>query len=173
MDLAGRKDPLFQFALDRGLRTGKTSLSQLAKLVEEPWTRGRRGVRILGVAVQERTPGLGPTDSEMEELFARIVREFGLPCPQRQYPISVPDGVNVADFAYPQVRLAIECDSKAWHLHGDSFVEDRLDDAVLAVQGWQVLRFTWVPLRWKPAEVASTVRAVYEQRLPPRRVQRR
>jgi very-short-patch-repair endonuclease len=143
MDLAGRKDPRFQFALDRALRLRRTSLRELARLVEEPWARGRRGVAILGVAVQERTPGLGPTDSDMEELFARIVRQHNLPRPQRQYPISVGGRVNVADFAYPEVRLAVECDSKAWHLDGDSFVEDRLDDAALAVQGWQVLRFTW------------------------------
>jgi very-short-patch-repair endonuclease len=165
LDLAGTKDPLFRFALDRALRTGKTSLQELAALVEARWVRGRRGIRILALAVEDRTPGLGPSDSDMETLFARIVLDHVLPKPQTQYPISFPGGVKVADFAYPEARLAIECDSKAWHMDEDAFDRDRLSDELLAVEGWQVLRFTWRRLRWESGDVAATVARIYSSRL--------
>lgn len=158
LDLAAVKHFAFESVLDRALRQGTLRLQDLAALYEERWVRGRKGIAILGAAVRERTPGLGPTQSDMEDLFVRVARRFDLPEPQRQYRVGLSSRVIHVDFAYPEPKVAIECDGLAWHLSKDAFEKDRRRDIELQMAGWVVLRFTWTRLRWQPEDVAREVR---------------
>ena len=158
LDLAGIKHPRVARALDQALRRSLTNLGHIWLLYEEEWIRGRRGVAILRNLLHERTPGRGPTHSDLEDLFLDIVRDFGLPEPSAQHQL-VLDSVTVhVDFAYPEVNLAIECDGFAWHADWIAFERDRERDIGLQRLGWSVLRFTWAKLRYEPAFVAEQVR---------------
>ena len=55
-------------------------------------------------------------ESPLERRFLRLLRAAGLPEPEVQYPIR--DGERLVarvDFAYPEIRLAMEVDGYRWH----------------------------------------------------------
>lgn len=55
-------------------------------------------------------------------------------------PVEAPDRL---DFAFPHVRLDVECDGAAYHAGPLSQARDRSRDEALRACGWRVLRFTW------------------------------
>ena len=159
LDLCGKKHPRRERALDQALREESVSLPQVWRLYEKEWTRGRRGIAILRDLLVQRTPGEAPTQSELEDMLAKIIKEAGLPAPTQQYEIALPSGTKYIDFAYPELLLAIETDGYAWHGDRESFDGDRDRDNELQNLGWRVLRFTHAMLRWEPERVIATIRA--------------
>lgn len=63
-----------------------------------------------------------------------------------------------ADVYFPDVRLVIEVDGRA--AHARRFQRDRTRQNQLVAAGCQVLRYTWVDLTERPAEVAAQIAAV-------------
>lgn len=168
LDLAGLKHPRTSRALDEALRRRLTTLGNVWLLYENEWIRGRRGVAILRALLQERTPGQAPTHGDLEALFRDILRDFSLPMPIPQLPVPLgPVAVHV-DFAYPDAKLAVECDGFAWHADREAFERDRERDIELQARGWTVLRFTWAKLRYEPGYVADQVRHHLSQGRPDR-----
>jgi very-short-patch-repair endonuclease len=165
LDLAGRKHPRTERAVDHALLQRMVSLGQLWLLYEEAWTRRRRGIAILREMLCHRTPGQAPTHSDLERMFDQLVRDFSLPLPTRQWPVDLPMGRVHIDFSYPDALLAIELDSYAWHMNRAAFERDRERDNQLQRLGWRVLRFTWAKLKWDREGVAELVRAHLDERL--------
>jgi very-short-patch-repair endonuclease len=165
LDVAGRRDPRTERALDHALLHDLTSVGQLWLMYEEAWTRGRRGVEILRQLLVQRTSDTAPTHSQLEIMFLRIVRDRHLLQPRTQYPVELDVGPVHLDFAYPEPLIAIEVDGYAWHMDRRSFERDRERDNLLQQQGWIVLRFTWAMLRWQPDRVAEVIREALDHRL--------
>ncbi len=158
LDLTGIRHPRSEGVLDQALARDLTSLGQMWLLYEEEWTKGRRGIAILKARLSERTPGRGPDDSELEFLLDKIIREYALPEPKRQYSIAlITRGIRV-DYCYPEARLIIEVDGYAFHGNRSAFDSDRERDAELQAGGWRVLRFTWAQLKWRRDWVADMIR---------------
>ena len=75
-----------------------------------------------------------------------------------QYPIRLPNGRTIRiDFAYPEVRLAIEADSYRYHSSLTDWSRDRTRHNQLIALGWRVLPITFVELRANPNAVADQV----------------
>lgn len=165
LTLAGQRHPRARGAMDQALAEHLTSLEEMWLFHDQEWTRGRRGIAILRAWLRERTPGLAPTESELEDALWTIVHEAGLPLPLRQHAVVLPSGPIRFDLAYPHLRLAIEGDSYGWHGDRDAFERDRRRDAEAATAGWLVLRFTWAQIRFDRAYVATTIRANHARRL--------
>lgn len=157
IDLAGIKHRRVERALDEALRRGLVSLADLWDLVERQWMSGRRGVRVLRRLLIPRTQGRAPSDSDLQVLFSRVVKRWGLPEPEREYRIRLPQGTIHLDAAYPEGRLGIELDGYAWHADRRAFEGDRARDNELRALGWTVLRFTWTMLRYHDDDVARLV----------------
>ena len=165
-DLAAIGHHLVEKALDESRRRGQAALSDYWELLERPESFGRRGRRVLGKLVEARTGSTVPTDTELEEMFMRIVRRYRLPIPRSQFPVRLSSGAIRLDFAYPERRIAIECDSYAWHMDRAAFERDRARDLEMQGLGWVVLRFTWSMLKWRHEYVANQVRHQHETRPP-------
>jgi very-short-patch-repair endonuclease len=91
-----------------------------------------------------RTESRRRRGSEVEELFALMMRGRGLPQPEREYRFD-PVRRWRFDFCWPAAKLAVEVDGGIWfgrHTRGRGFAADheKMNAAVLA--GWRVLRFT-------------------------------
>jgi hypothetical protein len=71
------------------------------------------------------------------------------------------------DDAYPEARVAVEWDSRAWHEQRQAMADDRRRDREAAANGWVVLRFTWDDITERPDEVGETVRALLRDRKSP------
>jgi very-short-patch-repair endonuclease len=89
-------------------------------------------------ALRRLLPLAGPTNSDVEDAFLKLVTKAGLPKPMTNTRIAAYE----VDAYWPQFKLVVEIDT--WYSHGDpiSFEEDRRRDAALARAGVRVLRFT-------------------------------
>ncbi len=163
--LAGSGHPLAERALDHALSGGLTTIPELWLFHDQVWTRGRRGIAILRESLRERSPGLVPTESELEDDLWDIIRSSGLEIPQRQYPVMLRSGRARFDLAYPDLLLAIEADSYGWHGDRAAFDADRRRDAEAATLGWVVLRFTWAQIRFDKDYVAGTIADNHSRRV--------
>jgi very-short-patch-repair endonuclease len=71
--------------------------------------------------------------------------------------VQFPLGPYRADFAIPQIRLAIECDGYAWHSDPIKKAKDQARDAELAKYGWTTIRFNEFELKENQGGVQKTV----------------
>jgi very-short-patch-repair endonuclease len=166
LDLAGRKDRRVGRLLDQGLRRNIMEIGDLWIYVEQGWMRGRRGVRILRGLLAERTPGLAPTDSDLELELRRHLDAAGLPEPTHQCPVEIPQATIHIDLSYPDRMLAIEVDGFEAHADKDSFDRDRERDGELSLLGWTVLRFTWAQIRYRHDWVVELIRKHLDRLTP-------
>jgi very-short-patch-repair endonuclease len=115
---------------------------------------GRPGVAVLRQTIDRRTFRL--TDSALERLFLPIARRAGLAVPQtRRYA----GGFRV-DFYWPELRLIVETDGLRYHRTPAQQARDRLRDQSHTAAGLIPLRFTHEQIRYEPAHVEATLRAV-------------
>ena len=63
------------------------------------------------------------------------------------------------DIALVRAKVAIEVDGWAFHVGQEDFQHDRERQNTIALQGWQVLRFTWLDLTEYPQRVLATIRS--------------
>lgn len=99
------------------------------------------------------TAGSTVTRSEMEERFLQLCDDHRFRRPQVNTRI---EGEEV-DFVWRDARLIVEVDGYRYHRSPSSFESDRERDVMLAVAGWQVMRFTWTQLTTRPRWVARAV----------------
>jgi very-short-patch-repair endonuclease len=152
-------------ALDAGLRWPTLfSVRAVEATLDRLAGRGRPGAGVLRKVLDEREFGNDVSDSELEKRMNRLLRQAGLPKAVFHYLVETPAGLFLAevDFAYPEVRLAIEVDG--FHVHGTprAMAKDFVRQNGLAPYRWQVLRFTWGQVTDEPDMVAGAIRATLE-----------
>jgi len=148
-------------ALDRALEQRlvtvagvETSLAALAR-------RGRSGAGVLRAVLDGRALGRDRPDSLLEPRMANVLRAHGLPRPTFQHRVC--DGgrlIGKVDFAYPDLRIALEVDGFGSHSSPRALQADLERQNRLVASGWTVLRFTWADVVRRPDKVADTVRHV-------------
>jgi len=83
--------------------------------------------------------------SELERALATQLRQLGAPPWQEEYRFH-PTRKWRFDFAWPDLRLAVECEGATWargrHTRGSGFAADCEKYNAAAVLGWVVLRYT-------------------------------
>lgn len=93
--------------------------------------------------------------SHAERILTKLLRDAGI----TGWRSNVRVGAYIVDVLFRAAKVVIEVDGWAFHSDQDSFQRDRERQNVLALQGWQVLRFTWLDLAEYPERVIATVRA--------------
>lgn len=83
--------------------------------------------------------------NQLEATFLFQLRAVKLPIPQSEYRFAPPRRWRF-DFAWPEHRIAVECEGGIWvggrHTRGKGFEEDCRKYNAAIIQGWRVLRFT-------------------------------
>lgn len=110
---------------------------------------------------EEEVQPTGIRRTSLEQIMYKMIvglrQQLRLPLASfEQFPL----GRYRADFAFPQIKLAVECDGQAWHSHPDKKAADKMRDAELAKFGWTTVRFSEVDLKEKENEVAKSVTAL-------------
>ncbi|MDE0665699.1 MAG: type IV toxin-antitoxin system AbiEi family antitoxin domain-containing protein [Acidimicrobiaceae bacterium] len=154
-------------AIDSVLRDGRLRLTDLYRVLVSHARRGRDGCAAFRASLEDRCDGLVPL-SAWSRLVADLLVESGLGQPVMEYRIHSPDGGFIAqvDLAYPDYRVAIELDSRRWHLNRVSFDKDPERRNRLTVLGWTVLNFTWTHYAQGPGAMCATVKAACRQSRP-------
>lgn len=150
---------LVEDALDRGLVRRLFSVAAIEWMRNEVSRPGRGGSGVLGRILDERALGKEPPDGLLEPRMARLLRSAGLPPAVYHYNVRTPDGRFLAevDFAYSELRLAIEVDG--WEGHGTprAMGKDFVRQNGLVPYRWHVLRFTWYQVVRTPTAVAAQI----------------
>jgi very-short-patch-repair endonuclease len=150
--------------LDDWLRRRFVSLSILERRLNDP-NRNHPGALMLRRLVDTRAR-IGVTESDLETLFLKLLRDGELPIPMLQHVVQ--DGarfVGRVDFAYPDHRVAIEVDSFKHHDVRRSFDAERARGNDLLALGWLVLRITSKHIEGDPEGVKAWVRGALKGRL--------
>jgi Protein of unknown function (DUF559) len=103
-------------------------------LARRPHVRGAASLR----RILADYTGAPDTRSILERRFLALIERAGLPRPRLNFKI----GDLTVDACWPQWRLVVEIDSRAYHLGPRAFEADRLRDAKLQRLGYRVLRVT-------------------------------
>lgn len=140
-------------ALEAGLVSRLISLPGVEWQLAELSRQGRRGCGALKLVLDRRALGRDRPEGMLEPRFARLCARAGLPRPAYQHRV----GRYRLDFAYPELKIAIEVDDFWSHGTLDGFQRDRTRQNELVRAGWTVLRFTWADIVKRPGYVAEMV----------------
>ena len=101
-------------------------------------------------------------NSPLESRFFELLSSSSLPSPELQYVV-MDRGTFIArlDFAWPDIRFAVEMDGYSFHSDIGSFARDRVRGNDLTLLGWKVVRGTWDDATKDPAGLMSRVEKGY------------
>lgn len=166
VDLAAVLPPnAVEDALDAGLRWPSLfSVRAVEATLRELAGKGRSGTGVLKGILEERVFGNAVSDSELEKRMGKLLRRAGLPKAVFHYAVCTPESLFLAevDFAYPEIKLAIEVDGFGVHGTPRAMAKDFVRQNGLVPYGWRVLRFTWRQVTRQPGMVAAAIRASVE-----------
>jgi hypothetical protein len=169
-DLCGVCRPFtVELAVDDVLRRDLVAVDDLVALLRRLGTRGRKGTAIFRELLESRDSGYAPTESEQELMLVRVLRDHGLPEPERQYSIYDSFGNFVArpDLVYRDRKIAMEYDSYQYHVGKGALVRDSRRRNRMALAGWLVLAATAEDVRYgNGAQFARQVRDARAARQP-------
>lgn len=142
---------------------GVATIDEFADQVVDLARHGKPGMKTMHSVLEIRDGARFMGDSRLEMWALRLMREWGFPEPEMQYPLPWRSGrKGRVDFAYPRIRLIIEVDGRAWHTTLEAFEGDRLRDNHAQLAGWRVLRITYRMLVEQPEIVRDMIRRAFE-----------
>lgn len=144
------------------LLAGRMQMRHFEAIAQELSRRGKTGSRLVKDFIATRA-GTDPRATALERKGRATLAAAGLPPPIPQYPIPW-DPDKRFDDAYPNARLAIEWDSRAWHLQMAAMEADRRRDREAALHAWFVARYTWQMVTENPTQVGREVAALLADR---------
>jgi very-short-patch-repair endonuclease len=158
LDLSAVVHPdVLRSALRQAEQLRLTDPLSLSDLVERyPRRPGLAAIRVL---LKEASIGARVIRSELEERFQAFLLRAGLPLPQTNRRI---EGYEV-DCVWPEQRLIVELDGRAFHSPTHAFEEDRARDRRLEAAGWHVIRVTWRQLHEEPELLEADLRQLLGQ----------
>jgi hypothetical protein len=129
----------------------------VADLADELASGPVRGSALLRSALNEVASGVR---SAAEGEFRILVIRAGLPMPMFNARLYCGDAlIAVADAWWPDAGLAVEVDSREWHLSPADWERTMRRHARMTAHGIVVLHFSPVQIRSQPAMVIETIKA--------------
>lgn len=150
VDLGGKGQQLLDRALQRRVRYQDLIQAYSRNL-------GWRGSKAAGDLLSSCADRAA---SEGERVVIRLMRAAGITGWVRGYWF----GGCELDFAFVELRVAVEVDGWAWHVDVERFRHDRRKQNALELAGWTVLRFTWHDLTQRPEQVVAEIKSALTRR---------
>jgi hypothetical protein len=143
--------------LDRAVGRQLVSLGEVRSAMNAVARKGRAGVGVIRRLLDER--GVATRSSVLEARMASLFSRFGLPAPVSEHSVFDGHGGFIArvDFAYPELKYAIEVDGYSAHSDLRAFRHDRSRQNDLIDLGWTVHRFTASDVEQHPTRVAFRI----------------
>ena len=124
--------------------------------------RGRRGISGFRQILLERDRNT-PPGGEFARRMAAMLTDAGLPQPVFEYPVVVSGHQYYLDLAWPECRVAIECNDRGSHETPRAFLRDPMKRNRCESAGWIYLEFTWSDVVHNTAEVLAQVVAARQR----------
>lgn len=100
--------------------------------------------------------GRAPTRTVLEDVVLDLILSGGLVRPDVNVPIA--GTPYIPDFRWPEQRLIVEADSRAWHDNPLARADDAERQAVLEARGERLVRVTWRQAIDSPARTLQRLR---------------
>jgi very-short-patch-repair endonuclease len=154
----------FERAAEDAWHLGLITPTDARVYLEQHRCRGKDGVSTMERWLERSTPERRPTQSHLERVFLEALGRRALPEPRTQYPLELLSGETIhLDFAWPDIRLAVEPGSSWWHGGDDGQRRDQERDRACNELGWMTLRFD-ESLRDDPDRAAEQVARIHRRR---------
>ena len=164
IDLAGCLPiPIVGIAIDHVLRRRLTTLARLWAELETIGGQGRRGTKALRIMLSVRDNMTAEMRSTFEAKMRRILKRIKGHLAVPNFKVITPQGARFFDFCYPELRLAIECQSIDYHT-GERMKRDIKRHRELEAMGFKILYFTWDEVCFEADMVEREVRKAIENR---------
>jgi very-short-patch-repair endonuclease len=118
--------------------------------------RGRKGGAKLTKILAD---GYVPTRTELEDAVHDVIRRGRFEEPQVNRDMIVGGRWTRPDFLWPEQRLVVEADGRAWHDHRLAREDDAERQARLEAAGYRVLRVTWQQAIAHPEQTIARLQA--------------
>jgi very-short-patch-repair endonuclease len=147
--------------LDDGIRRNLLDIPTIWRRLEELGDL-RPGAKRVRALLDSHASSDRPPESVLETRFRQLLRGANVPVPTPQFEIRLESGRTArVDFAYPDLKVAVELDGAAYHSSQSARQRDRRRENDLVALGWRVLRFTWADLCDRASAVVNTLRCVH------------
>lgn len=147
--------------IDYALGHRALSLPRLELAARQVGSRGRKGTSDLRDLIAERRGHKSTTF--IENRFRQAMQARGLPVPEEQYLLSLPNGkVAIIDFAWARWRLAVGIDGFTNHSSMTDWMHDHIRNQWIIAAGWLPLDVPSLQLQEDPEGVADLVIATLE-----------
>ena len=144
IDYAARlEDEALLAVMEDAFRRDLTHPERLAARLFALRTSGRVGGGRLEALLDARPSDAKALESRLEAKFWRLIDKSSLPRPERQFSVVANGRRYRLDFAWPELRVAVECDGWSHHGGREKFEADQLRRSDLASLGWYVIPVTW------------------------------
>lgn len=155
--------------LDQPIRLLDDALRRRIVTWDELWAchlahnaRGRSAIHAYRRILLERD-GNTPPGGEFAPIMARMLTDAGLPTPEFEHRVVVFGHVYYLDLAWPERRVAVECNDAGSHDTPKAFRRDPMKRNRCERAGWDYLEFTWWDLVHNTAEVVAQVTAALDR----------
>ena len=151
-----------EVALDDALVRGLVSCALVQRRLDAAGHRGRPGAASLARLLAVRQGAQRWTQSEFERRLLGLFRQARLPLAIPQSEVVLPGGRRAfLDYAWPDMRLALEADSYRHHGGRLAWARDHTRNAVLVSLGWRILPVTWGDMVETPDELIELLRRAH------------
>lgn len=158
VDVASSISPKhLEIVVDDNIAAQRVTHREIREVLDAVARKGKPGVRKLRSILDGRE-GVAIAPSTLEARGNKLLREAGIVTFLTEYAIPW-DPLRRFDVAIPENRLAVEWDSRRWHMQAQAFASDRRRDREVVTNGWRILRFTWDDVHRQPQLVIDTVLA--------------
>jgi hypothetical protein len=146
-------EKVLRTAVRRALGLHRVSVRQLVA------ARRRLGPRRGSATLDQVLKGAAPTRSELEDVVLDLIADGGFADPDVNKPLLRAGRRVIPDFRWPQERLVVEADSRAWHDNPIARQDDAERQALLEASGDRLIRITWDQAVAKPGQTLARIRA--------------
>jgi very-short-patch-repair endonuclease len=166
IDVAARLENEALLAIvEAAFRAGLTTPDRLAARLAALRGSGRAGGGRLEAVLDARPVDAAALESRLEAKFWRLLARSSLPRPERQHWIVVDGRRYRLDFAWPDQRVAVECEGRAFH-GPEHFERAERRRGDISSAHWRVVPVTWRQLTSAPRSVISRIeRALAAERV--------
>jgi predicted transcriptional regulator of viral defense system len=140
--------------VDAFLRAGLLTLDEFAAAAQRAQGPGARQLRKVAAMADPKSGSI------LESLCRVLLCENGLAPEETQYSFKHPrtGWLGYLDFAWPSLRVGLECDGYEWHAERDPFQKDRRRWSGLNRARWWSGVVTWFDVTCDPGYVVGLVR---------------
>jgi very-short-patch-repair endonuclease len=154
----------FERAAEDAWHRGLVSPPEMATYLEAVRRPGLAGVATVDCWLATALDRTRPSQSGLELDALEAIRLARVPEPRRQHPLLLLSGELIhLDFAWPEVRLAVEPGHTWWHGGNMRMSADQARDRACGEVGWQVMRFDEA-MRGDVVASGQQIKNTYERR---------